>query len=152
RDRGHGPDARTRGEGHAARCITGEWCAKDSARLAPLRCVSTAASELWRVKNCVRLCVTPAAVGGCPIELGLAGVRHRAVRGRRTSPAGQGHYRTRGSSLRSWWRWIRGDADLLPSIHAYEEKMLDYGFKAVRLSLRNARQATSGDRLGRAAF
>ncbi|WP_174533084.1 hypothetical protein [Micromonospora chalcea] len=30
--------------------------------------------------------------------------------------------------------------------------MLDYGFAAVNQSLRNARQAGSGNRLGRAAF
>lgn len=40
---------------------------------------------------------------------------------------------------------------LLPALHDYERQMLDYGFAAVKQSLRNARQAGSGSRLGRAA-
>lgn len=34
----------------------------------------------------------------------------------------------------------------------YERRMLDYGFAAVRTSLRNARLAASTNRLGRHAF
>ena len=45
----------------------------------------------------------------------------------------------------------RGQAPLLSAIREYEAEMLDYGFAAVRLSLRNARQATSGGRAGRGA-
>jgi salicylate hydroxylase len=37
----------------------------------------------------------------------------------------------------------RGQAALLPSVREYETEMLDYGFKAVKLSLGNARRATS---------
>ncbi|MGV9808106.1 FAD-dependent oxidoreductase [Micromonospora chersina] len=44
-----------------------------------------------------------------------------------------------------------GRRDLLPALHDYERQMLDYGFAAVKQSLRNARQAGSGNRLGRAA-
>lgn len=40
---------------------------------------------------------------------------------------------------------------LVSAIGQYESAMRDYGFAAVRLSLRNARQATSGP-LSRAAF
>jgi salicylate hydroxylase len=40
---------------------------------------------------------------------------------------------------------------LVTVIGEYEAAMRDYGFAAVRLSLRNAKQAT-GERLGRAAF
>jgi 2-polyprenyl-6-methoxyphenol hydroxylase-like FAD-dependent oxidoreductase len=46
----------------------------------------------------------------------------------------------------------RGRVPLLPAIHEYEAEMLGYGFAAVKLSLRNARQATSGGRAARAAF
>jgi len=46
----------------------------------------------------------------------------------------------------------RGGTPLLPAIHEYEGEMLDYGFAAVRQSLRNARQATSGNRMSRSAF
>jgi salicylate hydroxylase len=46
----------------------------------------------------------------------------------------------------------RGSSPLLPSLRKYEAEMLGYGFAAVRLSLRNARQATSGNRLARSAF
>ncbi|WP_431874935.1 FAD-dependent oxidoreductase [Micromonospora marina] len=45
-----------------------------------------------------------------------------------------------------------GGAALLPALRDYERRMLDYGFAAVRQSLRNARQAGSDSRLGRAAF
>src|SRR5215831_1251863 len=45
----------------------------------------------------------------------------------------------------------RGQAPLLSAIHEYEAEMLDYGFAAVKLSLRNARQATSGGRATRGA-
>lgn len=44
-----------------------------------------------------------------------------------------------------------GRSALLPALHDYERQMLDYGFAAVKQSLRNARQAGSGSRLGRAA-
>lgn len=46
----------------------------------------------------------------------------------------------------------RGQAPLLASVHAYETQMLDYGFAAVRQSLRNARQSVSGNRIARAMF
>ncbi|HEY7488886.1 MAG TPA: NAD(P)/FAD-dependent oxidoreductase [Streptosporangiaceae bacterium] len=46
----------------------------------------------------------------------------------------------------------RGEAALLPAIAEYEAAMRDYGFAAVKLSLRNARQATAPSRLARAAF
>jgi 2-polyprenyl-6-methoxyphenol hydroxylase-like FAD-dependent oxidoreductase len=46
----------------------------------------------------------------------------------------------------------RGEAELLPAIHAYEKAMLEYGFAAVRLSLRSARQATDGNPLSKALF
>lgn len=46
----------------------------------------------------------------------------------------------------------RGESELLSAIHDYETQMLDYGFAAVKLSLRNAQQAASGNRLARAAF
>jgi salicylate hydroxylase len=42
--------------------------------------------------------------------------------------------------------------DLVPAVHGYERQMLDYGFAAVRASLRNARLAASGNRLARGAF
>ena len=46
----------------------------------------------------------------------------------------------------------RGQSPLLPALGEYEREMLDYGFAAVKLSLRNAHQATSGSRLSRGAF
>jgi salicylate hydroxylase len=46
----------------------------------------------------------------------------------------------------------RGEAPLLAAIHEYEASMRDYAFRAVRLSLRNARQATAGSPLSRSAF
>ncbi len=45
-----------------------------------------------------------------------------------------------------------GKRDLVPALHEYEERMLDYGFAAVRRSLNNARQAGSANRLARGAF
>jgi salicylate hydroxylase len=42
--------------------------------------------------------------------------------------------------------------ELVPAVHGYERQMLDYGFAAVRASLRNARMAASGNRLARGAF
>ena len=45
-----------------------------------------------------------------------------------------------------------GEIDLLPALHTYEQQMLDYGFAAVKQSLRNARQACSTNRLARATF
>jgi 2-polyprenyl-6-methoxyphenol hydroxylase-like FAD-dependent oxidoreductase len=45
-----------------------------------------------------------------------------------------------------------GRLDLVAAVHEYERQMLEYGFAAVKLSLRNARQAGSGNRFGRAAF
>ena len=42
--------------------------------------------------------------------------------------------------------------DLREAVAGYERRMLDYGFAAVRLSLRNARQAGSANRVARAAF
>lgn len=46
----------------------------------------------------------------------------------------------------------RGQAELLPAVREYEAAMREYGFAAVELSLRNARQATSESRLGRSLF
>jgi 2-polyprenyl-6-methoxyphenol hydroxylase-like FAD-dependent oxidoreductase len=46
----------------------------------------------------------------------------------------------------------RGDIALDPAIQAYEAEMLDYGFAAVRAAVRNARPASSGNRLALAAF
>jgi salicylate hydroxylase len=46
----------------------------------------------------------------------------------------------------------RGEQALIPAVHDYERQMLDYGFAAVRLSLRNARQAGSANPIVRAAF
>jgi 2-polyprenyl-6-methoxyphenol hydroxylase-like FAD-dependent oxidoreductase len=43
-------------------------------------------------------------------------------------------------------------APLLPALHSYEKQMLNYGFAAVRRSLRNAHTSTSSHRFGRAAF
>ncbi len=45
-----------------------------------------------------------------------------------------------------------GKEELIPALHGYERQMLDYGFAAVRLSLRNARQTSSPNRFGRTAF
>jgi 2-polyprenyl-6-methoxyphenol hydroxylase-like FAD-dependent oxidoreductase len=45
-----------------------------------------------------------------------------------------------------------GRSALLPALHDYERQMLDYGFAAVKQSLRNARQAGSANRLGRTGF
>jgi 2-polyprenyl-6-methoxyphenol hydroxylase-like FAD-dependent oxidoreductase len=45
-----------------------------------------------------------------------------------------------------------GEVALLPALHDYERQMLDYGFAAVKQSLRNARQAGSANRLARGAF
>jgi len=45
-----------------------------------------------------------------------------------------------------------GEIGLLPALHAYEQQMLDYGFAAVKQSLRSARQAGSANRLARVAF
>jgi len=46
----------------------------------------------------------------------------------------------------------QGRAPLATAIRDYERQMLDYGFAAVRRSLRNARQAGSGNRLTRGLF
>ncbi len=46
----------------------------------------------------------------------------------------------------------RGESELLSAIGDYETQMRDYGFAAVKLSLRNAKQAASGNRFGRLAF
>jgi 2-polyprenyl-6-methoxyphenol hydroxylase-like FAD-dependent oxidoreductase len=43
----------------------------------------------------------------------------------------------------------RGDRDLVPAVHEYEQRMLDYGFAAVEKSLERTRQALAG-RLARA--
>jgi 2-polyprenyl-6-methoxyphenol hydroxylase-like FAD-dependent oxidoreductase len=45
-----------------------------------------------------------------------------------------------------------GSAGLIPAIAGYEREMLDYGFAAVRRSLRNARQAAYSTRFSRALF
>lgn len=45
-----------------------------------------------------------------------------------------------------------GRLALFPALHDYEHQMLDYGFAAVKRSLRNARQAASTNRLARSAF
>lgn len=45
-----------------------------------------------------------------------------------------------------------GEVPLAAGLSRYERAMLDYGFAAVRLSLRNARQAGNSSRWGRAAF
>jgi len=46
----------------------------------------------------------------------------------------------------------RGEAPLLPAIHAYEAEMLAYGFDAARAALRETRQGISTNRLALAAF
>jgi 2-polyprenyl-6-methoxyphenol hydroxylase-like FAD-dependent oxidoreductase len=45
-----------------------------------------------------------------------------------------------------------GEQDLIPAVHAYQAQMLDYGFAAVKRSLRNAQQAGSANRFGRILF
>jgi 2-polyprenyl-6-methoxyphenol hydroxylase-like FAD-dependent oxidoreductase len=45
-----------------------------------------------------------------------------------------------------------GSVGLIPAIEGYEREMLEYGFAAVKRSLRNARQAATSTRFGRAAF
>jgi salicylate hydroxylase len=45
-----------------------------------------------------------------------------------------------------------GDRPLIDALHTYEAEMLEYGFAAVKQSLRNAKQAASANRLGRAMF
>jgi len=44
----------------------------------------------------------------------------------------------------------RGDRELLDALHDYEAEMLDYGFAAVRASLKSAEQSVSTSRVGRA--
>jgi 2-polyprenyl-6-methoxyphenol hydroxylase-like FAD-dependent oxidoreductase len=46
----------------------------------------------------------------------------------------------------------RGEADLIAGIHDYETEMIDYGFVAVRASLRTAKQTISANRIGRSMF
>jgi hypothetical protein len=45
-----------------------------------------------------------------------------------------------------------GESALLPAIGAYEAEMVDYGFAAVRRSLRMAQQTVSDNAVGRAVF
>jgi 2-polyprenyl-6-methoxyphenol hydroxylase-like FAD-dependent oxidoreductase len=45
-----------------------------------------------------------------------------------------------------------GQRGLLQAIHDYETQMIDYGFGAVRLSLRTAEQTISNNWLGRSMF
>jgi len=45
-----------------------------------------------------------------------------------------------------------GQSSLVGAVAEYERQMLDYGFAAVKQSLRNAKQAASGNRFGRAMF
>ncbi len=45
-----------------------------------------------------------------------------------------------------------GERELVPALHEYEEQMRDYGFAAVKRSLRNARQTASANRVARGAF
>lgn len=45
-----------------------------------------------------------------------------------------------------------GKTPLLEALHDYEAQMLDYGFAAVKQSLRNVKQAGSSNRLARIAF
>jgi 2-polyprenyl-6-methoxyphenol hydroxylase-like FAD-dependent oxidoreductase len=47
---------------------------------------------------------------------------------------------------------VQGEQQLIPAIHAYEAQMLDYGFAAVKRSLRNAQQAGAANRFGRLVF
>jgi 2-polyprenyl-6-methoxyphenol hydroxylase-like FAD-dependent oxidoreductase len=46
----------------------------------------------------------------------------------------------------------RNEQQLIPAVHAYEAQMLEYGFAAVKRSLRNARQAGSANRFARLMF
>jgi salicylate hydroxylase len=46
----------------------------------------------------------------------------------------------------------RGEVDLVDGIHDYETQMLDYGFAAVRASLRTAEQTISSNRIARTMF
>jgi salicylate hydroxylase len=46
----------------------------------------------------------------------------------------------------------RGERGLVPAVTEYERHMLDYGFDAVRRSLRNAKMAASANPVGRRAF
>jgi salicylate hydroxylase len=46
----------------------------------------------------------------------------------------------------------KGEVELLPALHEYEEQMRDYGFAAVKRSVNNARQAGSANRIARSAF
>ncbi|MEV6275967.1 FAD-dependent monooxygenase [Nocardia sp. NPDC051832] len=45
----------------------------------------------------------------------------------------------------------RGDQELLAGIHEYEARMIEYGFDAVRASLKTANQSVSDNRLARTA-
>jgi salicylate hydroxylase len=45
-----------------------------------------------------------------------------------------------------------GEVPLITALASYEEQMLDYGFAAVRQSLRNASRAAHSSHLSRAAF
>ncbi|MCU7723493.1 FAD-dependent monooxygenase [Actinoplanes sp. KI2] len=49
-------------------------------------------------------------------------------------------------------RELTAAATPIAALHRYEAAMLDYGFQAVRRSLRNARQSATSSYLGRAAF
>ena len=49
-------------------------------------------------------------------------------------------------------RTVIAGRPLLPALAGYEREMLDYGFAAVRQSLRNAERAAGSTRLGRAGF
>jgi salicylate hydroxylase len=46
----------------------------------------------------------------------------------------------------------RGEVGLVAGIHDYETQMIDYGFAAVRASLRTAEQTVSPNRFGRSVF
>jgi 2-polyprenyl-6-methoxyphenol hydroxylase-like FAD-dependent oxidoreductase len=46
----------------------------------------------------------------------------------------------------------RGEESLTAALADYQRQMLDYGFRAVKLSHRNAKQAASGNRLARGMF
>jgi salicylate hydroxylase len=46
----------------------------------------------------------------------------------------------------------RGQREVLDAIHDYETQMIDYGFAAVRMSLRTARQTVSNNWLARSMF
>jgi hypothetical protein len=46
----------------------------------------------------------------------------------------------------------KGQLDLIPAMHEYERQMLDYGFAAVKSSLRNAKMAGSANRIVRGTF